>query len=142
MKVTTHLAAALAALAGGASGKSYTAVYFDPPYNWIPGPRLMPSRVLEGFNEPYSSHTRHTWVRLMKQECDGVPDCSSLAVFSAIPQESQPQPRVWYGYLFSGPEIVPRDFVRQESTSYNVRDSAAFNAYSSDQLLNITDIDT
>ncbi|KAL2374492.1 hypothetical protein BDBG_01590 [Blastomyces gilchristii SLH14081] len=128
MKVATLLAAALAALAGGASGKKFTAVYMEPPYNWVPGPSISPTRVLYGYSEPYRLFNWNQWVVFMKQQCNGYPPCTSVSLYSAIPQNPE-QPRRWFGYLFGGDPVVPRDFQRQEDTRFNVRDSAAFNAY-------------
>ncbi|EEQ89486.1 hypothetical protein RJZ56_002542 [Blastomyces dermatitidis] len=128
MKVATLLAAALAALAGGASGKKFSPVYMEPPYNWVPGSDISPARILYGHSEAYRQYPWYKWVDLMKKQCNGYPSCTSLVVYSAIPQNPE-QPRRWFGYLFGGGGIVPRDLERQEDPSFNVRDSAAFNAY-------------
>ncbi|KLJ07465.1 hypothetical protein EMPG_17059 [Blastomyces silverae] len=88
MKATTLLAAALAALAGGASGKIFVPVDLPPPGNWVPGPSLWPNRVLAGFNAAYSDFTLSAWINYMQNQCNQVSGCTSLSLASGKDQNS------------------------------------------------------
>ncbi|KAL2006934.1 hypothetical protein VTN00DRAFT_9602 [Thermoascus crustaceus] len=107
------------------SPQNFTPLPLEPPLNWLPGPRLLPSNVIAGYHADYDKYDASTWAEYVLNRGKTFAGCTSTSSFSAI-NSGTPRIRCWFGYVSRGGPTTPDDYQRDESESGGVEDSVAF----------------